>query len=77
MILWCVVLLVLGSFNILDDIGAFGNIGHTSRLTTSALILVVIGILFRIRHKEQFAEKEKLREKLAELERKLREIASR
>ncbi|MDD5557761.1 MAG: hypothetical protein PHN82_11025 [bacterium] len=71
---WCIVLFVLGVFNILQDAGAVGAIGQAGRVTTSALMLAVIGLLFRVKWKEEEGEKEKLMARVRELEERIRSM---
>lgn len=72
MLMWCIVLLALGLFGVVLDSGILGEAGNASRAVTWLLMLSVVGILIRVRTKEKTGEKEVLRARIAELERRLR-----
>jgi hypothetical protein len=71
MIGWCVLLLILAILSMLQDINVLPTFGQSGQVTTSILMLTVIGMLVRIRVKEHSAEKEKLRARIIELEKKI------
>jgi len=68
MITWCIVLLVLGAFGMLQDANLLPNLGQPYRTTNVLMMMVALGILVRIRHKERTGEREKLQARIAELE---------
>jgi len=72
MVFWCIIIIVLGVVAILQDVGIIPNIGVSYRSLTWLIMLVALGILVRIRSKEEIAEKERLRSQVKELQRQLK-----
>ena len=73
MVFWCIIIIVLGFFAILQDAGIITTFGAPYRSLTWIIMLVALGILIRIRSKEENAEKERLKAQVKELQRKLKQ----
>jgi len=73
MFMWCIVLLALGMFGVIQDSGIIGDPGNAGRVVPWLLMLSVVGMLVRVRRQEKAGEKEKLRARIEELERRLRQ----
>ena len=73
MVFWCIILIILGVFAIFMDTGIVTNLGTPYRSLPWIIMLVALGILVRIRNKEDKAEKERLKSQVEELERKLKQ----
>ncbi|MCX6357814.1 MAG: hypothetical protein NT045_08095 [Candidatus Aureabacteria bacterium] len=73
MVGWCILLFIIGLFGVLQNMSMISDPDRTGRIITWILMLVVAGILVRIRGKEKTGEKERLRARIAELERELRQ----
>ncbi len=68
MITWCIILVLLGAFGILQDANIIPSIGQPYRITNVLMMMVALGILVRIRYKQKTGEREKMKARIAELE---------
>ena len=68
MIIWCLLLVLLGLFGVLQDINVIQGLGEPYRITNVLMIMVALGILVRIRYKQIHGEREKLQAKIRELQ---------
>jgi hypothetical protein len=66
------VLLALGLFGVLLDSGILGDRGPAGRMVAWLVLISVVGMLVRVRRQEKAGEKEMLRARVEELERRLR-----
>jgi len=73
MVAWCLILFIIGIFGILQNASILSDPDWASRTITWVLMLVVTGLLVRVRSKEKVGEKERLRARIKELERELRD----
>ncbi|HOE26488.1 MAG: hypothetical protein IT574_08760 [Candidatus Aureabacteria bacterium] len=74
MLFWCVVLCILGIYGILEEILIMHHAGGSGRAVTWALMFTVLGMLVHVRSKEKTMEKERLKARVEELERALKEL---
>lgn len=73
MLLWCIIIIILGVFAILLDTGIISNYNAPYCSLTWAIMLVALGILVRIKGKQEKAQKERLKNQLVELQKRLEE----
>lgn len=73
MVGWCVILIALGIFGVLQDAGVFTKLGYPYRMSTWIIMLIALGILVRTQNKQKIGEKEHMKKRIEELEKKLGE----
>lgn len=68
MVVWCIVLILLGLWGLVQDILALDVPAFLSPLSNVAIMLVALGLLVRIRSKAKERALETLEKRVAELE---------
>ena len=68
MIYWCIVIIFLGSWGLVRDIFAIEVPGLLNPIANSAIMLVALGLLIRIRGKQKAGVVEKLVSRIEKLE---------
>ena len=74
MVFWCLVIILLALFGILQDLDLAPPVGIPYRLSTWLTMLVALGILARIRFLQERGEKEELRDLLLESEQDVKRL---
>ena len=74
MLIWCAVLLFLGVAAFLDSIFTFGEIFR--RVNSVLFMLVSLGLLVRTSTKMRLAKRERLEQKLEDLERRMTQLTA-
>ena len=73
MLFWCIIIIIVGIFAILRDSGIIANTGAPYCSLTWIIMLVALGLLVRIKSKQDKAQKERLKSQVKELQKKLKD----
>ncbi len=73
MLFWSIIIIIVGIFAILLDSGIITSSAAPYCSLTWIIMLVALGILVRIKSKQDKAQKERLKSQVKELQRKLKD----